>query len=68
VSDRLDPRMQLHGCSDFYLGRPYECCPYDRRLWTADWRAWRQGWLWGSLHNYMRGEYERRRWLREDAA
>jgi hypothetical protein len=66
-ADDLHDLASVHGCADFYLGRPYECCPYDRRGWPTAWRAWRQGWLLGSLHAQVRGEYERRRWLRGDA-
>jgi hypothetical protein len=66
--DRLDPRMVVHGVADHFLGRPFDCCPYDRRVWPAAWHAWRQGWLWGSLHEHIRGEYERSRWLLRRAA
>ena len=57
----LHESAALEGCADFFFGRSLDENPYARDHDDA-WQSWREGWLWASMLNRLRGDRERTRW------
>ena len=61
------PEIAVEGTAAYFHGRPYDANPYNRKAVPECWASWRFGWCEGSALERLRGDQERRRWLREAA-
>ena len=61
------PEIAVEAAAGYFHGRPLDANPIRGRRSPSAGRSWRYGWLGASLYERLRGDRERRRWLREAA-
>ena len=61
------PEVAVESAAAYFHERPYDANPYNREVVPECWASWRFGWREGSALERLRGETERKRWLREAA-